>query len=139
MVTGPGDRAVLDQYPYKNIVGMLNYLKTRPDVLWITRELQRHLENYGCAMIMALERVLKYLQATKTKGMLLRADYPRNLPTLLTMSDASFADCQRTRGTLYGIIVFVYDVPLQCRPKFSRQSRCRQRRQSSWQRLKATS
>ena len=102
----------MDAYPYRNLVGMLNYLKVRVDVVWIVRELQRHLGDYGLAMIEALERVIRYLRSTRDRVMTFRADYPAGLPAIFTMSDAAFADCQRTRGTHYGVVVSVFGCPV---------------------------
>ena len=95
-ITNPEARAILDQWPYPNAVGMVAYVArcTRYDCLWLVAVLQRHFHNFGPAMIKALLRLVRFLFTTRSKPLIFQAGYPKDLPKSINFVDVSFASSQ---------------------------------------------
>ena len=66
-VTDPSFRKVLDQFPYKTLVGKIAYVRrcTRHDIGWIVCQLQAHQAHYGEPHIEALLHLCKFLHCTR--------------------------------------------------------------------------
>ena len=89
---GSPERAKLDRYPYRQLVGILGYLlKTRYDLVWVTRELMRYQCNYGHAHIAVLEHVILYALSTQDRCLIFRSNYNKQLPALILYADATHA------------------------------------------------
>jgi hypothetical protein len=118
-VTDPEARAILDKWPYPNALGKVAHIArgTRYDVMWLVSVLQRHYHNYGPAMINMLLRLIRYMYTTRTKALVFHAGYPKNLPPLVTMVDASYASSLIDRTSHEGIIVFYKGCPVHASSK----------------------
>lgn len=59
--------------PYCTLVGKVMYLATttRPDIAYIVRELAKYMSNYGSAHWNTAKHLLRYLQATRSLGLVL--------------------------------------------------------------------
>lgn len=85
---------------YQKMVGSLMFLMcmTRPDIAFVVSALSRHLDNPGQADFVAVKRVLRYLQGTKTSGI----QYGAFSSTLLGYSDSDWAGSKEDRKSTSG-------------------------------------
>ena len=92
-ITDPEARITLDKWPYPNALGKAAYIArcTRYDILWVVAVLQRHMKDYGPAMIKILLQLVRFLRVTRTKPLIFLAGYPRDLAPLVIMVDATYA------------------------------------------------
>ncbi|KAH9074457.1 hypothetical protein Ae201684P_022264 [Aphanomyces euteiches] len=85
----PDDIAFMASKPYRSLVGSLKYLAmgTRPDLAFPLQQLSQFLENPSPAHWRAAKRVLRYINGTRSRGLLLAAvisfTSPSSLPTLM--------------------------------------------------------
>lgn len=90
-------------FPYQELVGCLMYLavSTRPDIAYVTNCLARHVVAPTKLHVLVAKRVLKYLQGTKAKGILLG---PRGHILLEGYCDANYGNCELTRRSTTGYV-----------------------------------
>jgi hypothetical protein len=121
-ITDPDARAILDQWPFPNAVGKVAYVArcTRYDTLWLVSILQRHFKNYGPAMIEALLRLVRFLYTTRTKPLIFKAGYPKDLHPLVVMVDASYASSKIDGSSHDGVLVFYNGCPIHASSKRQR-------------------
>ena len=65
------EKAEMAKCPYRSLTGSLLYaaLLTRPDIAFATQAVCRFNQNPGRAHWKAAKRILKYLKATRTRGL----------------------------------------------------------------------
>jgi len=66
------ERGEMLKYPYRELVGKLMYLATCtwPDIAFTVRELTKFMSNYGCEHWQAAKHLLRYLQGTRSLGII---------------------------------------------------------------------
>jgi len=90
---------------YQEIVGSLQYLCTwtRPDLLFATNQLAKHMSNPGRVHMAAAHRVLRYLKGTADYGLTYSSN--PSVPALLrAWADADWATCTDTRRSYSGAV-----------------------------------
>jgi hypothetical protein len=98
--------------PYGRLVGKVLYLVTcsRPDLAQPARELARFIANHGEQHWKAAKHLIRYLQGTKSYGVLLgRVDKPYPIFHGLSDSDWGMSD---NRKSVSGYIIFFADGPI---------------------------
>jgi hypothetical protein len=91
--------------PYKELVGKLMYLATctRPDIAFAVRELAKFMSNYGPGHWMAAKHLMRYLQGTRTVGLIYgNKDDP--YPIFKALTDSDWAQGE-SRKSVCGYIV----------------------------------
>jgi hypothetical protein len=88
---------------YQVIVGTLQYLctYTRPDLVFATNQLAKHMSNPGPVHMTHARRVLRYLKGTASLGVTYTQDLP-NPNGLLAWADADWCACTDTRRSYSG-------------------------------------
>ena len=107
------------QTAYRSIVGNLLWIArcTRPDIMWITSELTRFMQNPGIKHLRRAVRVVQYLLATKDVGIRWRRRSPnKSVNELVTSSDASFCDREDGKST-FGYIIYLNCGPIDWQSK----------------------
>lgn len=101
---------------YMQIVGSLQYVATvtRPNISFAASALARFMANPTNHLLKCAERVLKYLAGTKSHK--LTYTKSRNL-TMTGYSDADWANCETTRRSTSGIIVYFNESPIYWRSR----------------------
>jgi len=91
---------------YQEIVGSLQYLCTwtRPDLLFATNQLAKHMSNPGAVHLAAAHQVLCYLKGTVDLGLTYSRGHPHLVPSLTAWADADWATCTDTRRSYSGSI-----------------------------------
>lgn len=105
-----------DKQRYMQIVGSLQYVATvtRPDISFAASSLARFLSCPTAHLMKCAEKVLRYLAGTKTH----KLTYSKSdSPTLTGYSDADWANCEVTRKSTSGIIVYLNNAPVYWRSK----------------------
>ena len=89
--------------PYRQAIGSLIYLVsgTRPDLAFSVRRLSQYLENPCAQHWTAVKRVLRYLQATKSHGILYDGLQTKKV---LGYSDSDYAGCTTERKSTSGYV-----------------------------------
>jgi Reverse transcriptase (RNA-dependent DNA polymerase) len=108
-----------ETWSYASAVGMLMYLSnnTRPDIAFATHQCARFTHAPKKSHALAVKRIIRYLQGTKDKGMILQ---PSNSFTVDCYVDADFAGlygyeddqdpvCAKSRS---GFVMYLADCPL---------------------------
>jgi len=92
----------LNGQPYAECVGALLYISncTRPDLALAVSMLARHMANPCLRHWEACMHVMRYLQGTKSKGLVLGA----STDPLMGWTDADFAGCKDTRKSRGGFV-----------------------------------
>jgi hypothetical protein len=108
-----GSNEVLeDSFDYPAFVGKVLYLSlcSRPDISYAVRELSRFISSYGKAQIAAAKHLLRYLQGTRSHGVLLgRKDAA--FPLFRAMSDSDWG-MGNDRKSISGFIILLGDSPI---------------------------
>jgi histone deacetylase 1/2 len=95
-----------DSTRYRSIVGGLQYLTmTRPDLSFAVNKVCQFLHAPRCTHWSAVKRILRYVQATLSHGLLLRPSTPV-APLLSAFSDADWAGNVDDRQSTGGFAVF---------------------------------
>ena len=107
LVTDQSQRAKLDQYPYRQLIGKLAYVArcTRPDILWVVSTLQQFQTNYGWRMIETLLMAISYLVTNADVCLTFQAGYTGPY-ALFVPVDASYAMDAIKRRSHAGHAVF---------------------------------
>jgi hypothetical protein len=91
---------------YQKWVGALLWLlSTRPDISHAVKEVARHCAWNGTIHMTAVKRIIRYLQGTKKKKLIIRGTEKLNDLKLRGYSDASYAECKDTRRSTSGIVL----------------------------------
>ncbi|KAE8965239.1 hypothetical protein PR001_g28792 [Phytophthora rubi] len=110
--------------PYQELVGARQYLVTctRPDLANAVRSLSRYSSSYTKENYAAAKRVLQYLKATRTFGLVyrLRDAAPRRGLQLQAFSDADHANCPETSRSVTGYILQLNGFSVGFRSKMQR-------------------
>nr|XP_017221138.1 PREDICTED: uncharacterized mitochondrial protein AtMg00810-like [Daucus carota subsp. sativus] len=100
---------------YRSLVGKLNYLtNTRPDLSYTVQSLSQYMHAPRTSHFAALHHTLRYLAATVTQGILLKAaDHLK----LQAFSDADWASCKDSRRSVTGYILLFGQSPVTWKSK----------------------
>lgn len=89
----------MKKIPYCTVVGKVMYLATttRPDIAYAVRELARFMSNYGATHWAAAKHLLRYLQGTRSLGLVLgNIDEPYPIFHAFTDSDWAGSESRRS-------------------------------------------
>lgn len=101
-----GDK-IDDPTLYRSIAGALQYLTlTRPDIQYAVHQLCLYMHDPRLQHLLAMKRVLRYLQGTIDHGLRL---YKSASKTLTAYTDADWAGCPDTRRSTSGFCVYLGD------------------------------
>jgi hypothetical protein len=104
-LAGDSGPPVEDASQFRSIAGALQYLTfTRPDIAYAVQQICRHIHEPREPHLMAMKRILCYLQGTPDYGLLLRRS--RN-SDLVIYTDVDWAGCPDTRRSTSGYAVFL--------------------------------
>jgi len=115
---GAGSEAAyaMRDVPYREAVGMLNYLVTctRPDMAYAVSALGRFVTKPGASHWRAVKRCLRYLQGTAGRGISYRrpAAGPDAPLVLHAECDADFAGCDDTYYSTSGYVFMLAGAPI---------------------------
>lgn len=101
----PDEERDMQRLPYCTVVGKVMYLATctRPDIAYAVRELARFMSNYGEAHWAAAKHLLRYLQGSRSVGLILgHRDEP--FPLLQGICDSDWASGD-TRRSVSGYVI----------------------------------
>jgi hypothetical protein len=95
------------RHSYQEIVGTLQYLCTftRPDLVFATNQLAKHMSNPGKVHMDAAHRVLRYLKGTAHYGLTYTRTSDGNF--LSSYADADWAACTDTRRSYSGYLLML--------------------------------
>jgi hypothetical protein len=98
---------VADPTAYCSLAGALQYLTfTRPDIAYAIEQVCLHMHDPRETHLVAVKRILRYLQGTLNLGLVI----PRTAPSqLVVYTDADWAGCPDTRRSTSGYAVFLGD------------------------------
>ena len=98
--------------PFRAIVGKCMYLATctRPDISYAVRELARFMSNYGRRHFEAAKHLLRYLQGTKSRG-IIYGDAVNMTPIFCSFADADWA-MSDARKSISGYVVICGGGPI---------------------------
>ncbi len=105
-------REAMRDKPYCAVVGKVMYLATttRPDIAYAVRELAKYMSNYGEPHWAAAKHLLRYLQGTRSKGIILgHRDLEYPLFRGFTDSDWGMGD---QRKSISGYVIMLGDSPI---------------------------
>ena len=93
------EHQAVESLPYCAIVGKCMYLSTctRPDIAYAVQELARFMSNYGQHHFEAAKHLLRYLQGTRTWG-IIYGDIPNPSPTFTFFTDSDWAMSEGRRS-----------------------------------------
>ena len=92
---------------YRSLAGALQYLTfTRPDISYAVQQLCLVMHDPRDTHLLALKRVICYIQGTKSQGLQLLKHQKMNLTAY---SGADWAGCPSTRRSTSGYAVFMGD------------------------------
>jgi hypothetical protein len=98
---------VQDASQFRSIAGVLQYLTfTRPDIAYAVQQICLHMHDPREPHLMAMKRILRYLQWTPDYGLLLRR---KSNSDLVVYTDADWVGCPDTRRSTSGYAVFLGD------------------------------
>jgi hypothetical protein len=92
---------------YQNLVGALQYLIfTRPGISYVVQQVYLHMHAPHTKHMLALKRILRYVQGTLHFGLHLS---PSPITKLISYTDADWGGCPDTRRSTSGYCVFLGD------------------------------
>ncbi|XP_057432530.1 uncharacterized mitochondrial protein AtMg00810-like [Lotus japonicus] len=92
---------------YRSLAGALQYLTfTRPDISYAVQQVCLHMHAPRTEHMLALKRILRYVQGTLQFGLHL---YPSPIEKLISYTDADWGGCPDTRRSTSGYCVFLGD------------------------------
>ncbi|XP_019435861.1 PREDICTED: uncharacterized protein LOC109342305 [Lupinus angustifolius] len=90
---------------YRSLAGALQYLTfTRPDISYAVQQVCLHMHNPSTTHMLALKRILRYVQGTIHFGLHLS---PSPITKLVSYTDADWGGCPDTRRSTSGYCVFL--------------------------------
>ncbi|XP_050889767.1 uncharacterized mitochondrial protein AtMg00810-like [Lathyrus oleraceus] len=102
------DTSYEDPSLYRNIAGALQYLTfTRPDISYVVQQVCLHMHAPRTKHMLALKRILHYVQGTLHFGLHLS---PSPITKLISYTDADWGGCPDTRRSTSGYCVFLGDI-----------------------------
>jgi len=103
-----------EQKYYIKQTGTINYLATgiRPDIAYTVSKLYEGNTKPSDSYLVVLKYLYKYLETTKSIGLLLSGKYKMDNLGLKTYGDASFADDLLTRHSTGAHMVFLIGSPV---------------------------
>ena len=109
------------QTRYRSIVGNLLWIArcTRPDIMHITSELTRFMQNPGIKHLARAERVVQYLLHTKDIGIRWTRKQHHSRNELKAYTDASFCDREDGKST-HGHLIYLNGGPIEWSSKGQR-------------------
>ncbi|KAF0722783.1 hypothetical protein Ae201684_018174 [Aphanomyces euteiches] len=112
--TTPEDISFMASKPYRSLVGSPMYLAmgTRPDLAFPLQQLSQFLDNPGPAHWRAAKRALRYLNGTRSRGLLLGGSDSVHNPFLSAYVDADYANCPDTRRCVSGYVLLFLGSPI---------------------------
>jgi hypothetical protein len=108
----PGGVSEMSSYPYREIVGALNYALTctRPDIAFALISCARYVSNPGMTHWHALKRILRYLKGTPTRGLRYGG---KGVPfKVWGMCDSDWAGDIDSRRSRLGYLVYLGNGPV---------------------------
>ena len=97
----------MDPSLYRSLVGALQYLTfTRPDLSYAVQQVCLSMHDPREAHMLALKRIVRYLQGTLDHGLYL---YPSSVYKLIAYTDADWGGCPNTHCSTSGYCVFLGD------------------------------
>jgi len=92
---------------YRSLAGALQYLTfTRPDISYAVQQICLHMHAPNTKHMIALKRILRYVQGTIHLGLHLS---PSPITKLISYTDADWGGCPNTRRSTSGYCVFLTD------------------------------
>ncbi|KAJ9566206.1 hypothetical protein OSB04_002172 [Centaurea solstitialis] len=96
-----------DPTHYRSLAGALQYLTfTRPDITYAVQQVCLHMHDPQESHMLALKRILRYIQGTIDYGLHL---YRTSLTSLISYTDVDWGGCPDTRRSTNGYCVFLGD------------------------------
>jgi hypothetical protein len=106
-LAGNSGPRVEDASQFRSIDGALQYLTfTRPDIAYAVQQICLHMHDPREPHLMAMNRILRYLQGMPDYNLLLRCSSSSDL---VIYTDADWAGCPDTRRSTSGYAVFLGD------------------------------
>lgn len=100
-------KPISDPTEYRSLAGALQYLTfTRPDISYAVQQVCLFMHDPRESHFLALKRVIRYLQGTKTMGLQLLKGQTMKLTAY---TDADWAGCPSTRRSTSGYCLFLGD------------------------------
>lgn len=100
-------KRVSDATEYRSLAGALQYLTfTRPDISYAVQQICLFMHDPRESHLLALKRVIRYLQGTKAMGLQLLKGQSMKLTAY---TDADWAGCPSTRRSTSGFCLFLGD------------------------------
>jgi transposase InsO family protein len=111
-----GDPQNLPDYPYREVVGGLQWLAimTMPQLAYPVGQLSQYLDCYGMPHIAYAKRVLRFVKGSLGCGLVygaMRRGF-RERNRLVAYSDADFASCEETRRSVSGVVLMLNGGPV---------------------------
>jgi len=92
---------------YRSLAGALQYLTfTRPDISYVVQQICLHMHAPKTEHMLALKRILRYVQGTIHFGLHLS---PSPITKLISYTDVDWGGCPDTRRSTFGYCVFLGD------------------------------
>jgi hypothetical protein len=115
--TNQGEKAKMQNAPYAELVGSLNWLasNSRPDISTAVGTLCRFISNPGRQHWKAAQQVLRYLSGTKHHG--IAFEKQKDQPEIVGFSDADWAGDPDTRRSTTGYIFMLAGGPVSWKSK----------------------
>jgi hypothetical protein len=106
-LTGDSGPLIEDAYQFQSIAGALQYLTfTWPDIAYAVQQICLHMHDPREPHLMAMNRILHYLQGMQDYGLLLRRS---SSSKLVVYKDADWVGCPDTHRSTSGYAVFLGD------------------------------
>lgn len=102
----------ISDFPYRELVGGLLYLSTRsrPDISQAVNEASKKLENPSKEDIISVKKILKYLNGTRSKGIMYKRG--EDIRNLHAYCDSDYANCTKTRRSTTGYVIMFTGGPI---------------------------
>ena len=106
-LSASADTPYEDPTQYRSLAGALRYLTfTRHDISYGVQQVYLHMHDPRVEHMLALKRIIRYLQGTQSFGVHL---YPSSLDKLISYTDADWGGCPDTRRSTSSYCVFLGD------------------------------
>ncbi|XP_071719535.1 uncharacterized mitochondrial protein AtMg00810-like [Rutidosis leptorrhynchoides] len=93
--------------PYRSLASALQYLTfTRPDICYALKQVCLHMHSPHEAQIHSLKRIIRYIKGTLSLGLHI---LKTTNSSIVSYTDADWADCPDTRRSTFGYCVYLGD------------------------------